>query len=89
MLIGDIPNISKRKRFFSSVAGAHFHRAFTGQQRAPKTRFNTIERGHIDDAVVLGLLARARAAGFDAYLLPQKEDLPMANRREDLLIRRP
>jgi hypothetical protein len=89
MLIGDIPNISKRKRFFSSSAGVRFHRTFTGTRQAPKTRFNTIERRQIDDAVVLGLLARARSAGFDAYLLPQAQDLPMANRREDLLIKRP
>ena len=30
--------------------------------------------------------ARARAAGFDAYVVPQAADLPMANRREDILI---
>jgi hypothetical protein len=35
------------------------------------------------------MLGRARAAGFDAYVLAQPEALPMANRREDLLIRRP
>ena len=30
MLIGDIPNISKRKRFFASPQGIAHHRAFTG-----------------------------------------------------------
>ncbi len=29
-LIGDIPNVSKRKRFFRSAAGARQHREFTG-----------------------------------------------------------
>jgi hypothetical protein len=38
---------------------------------------------------LLGLVMRARAEGFDAYLLPQRPDLPFANRREDLLCRRP
>ena len=89
MLIGDIPNVSKRKRFFSSAAGIRFHQEFTGTKEIPEAKFNTVERHHIDDAVVLALLARARNAGFDAYVLPQKEDLPMANRREDLLIRKP
>jgi cyclopropane fatty-acyl-phospholipid synthase-like methyltransferase len=89
MLIGDIPNVSKRKRFFSSTAGIRFHQEFTGTKEIPEAEFNTVERHHIDDAVVLALLARARNAGFDAYLLPQKDDLPMANRREDLLIRKP
>ena len=32
---------------------------------------------------------RGRGAGFDAYLVPQAEDVPMQNRREDLLFRRP
>ena len=47
------------------------------------------EPGKIDDAVILGLLARSRAAGFDAYVVTQPEELPMATRREDILIRRP
>jgi cyclopropane fatty-acyl-phospholipid synthase-like methyltransferase len=89
MLIGDIPNVSKRRRFFSSAAGIAYHQAFTGDDAPPRVDWNVVERGRIDDAVVLSLLARARAAGFDAYVLPQAEELPMANRREDILIRRP
>jgi cyclopropane fatty-acyl-phospholipid synthase-like methyltransferase len=89
LLIGDVPNISKRKRFFASDRGAAFHRAFMGTAENPDVDFNVIERGKIDDSVILGLLARARVQGFDAYLLPQPPDLRFANRREDLLIRRP
>jgi hypothetical protein len=37
----------------------------------------------------MDLLLRCRAAGFDSYLLRQPETLPMANRREDLLILKP
>jgi hypothetical protein len=89
MLIGDIPNVSKRRRFFSSPAGREFHRAFTGSDDPPEVMFNQLEHERIDDAVLLGLVARARAAGFDAHLVPQAEALPMANRREDLLVYRP
>jgi hypothetical protein len=89
MLIGDIPNISKRKRFFSSAGGIRFHQEFMGTQDVPEVDFKTVETGKIDDSVLLGLILRARTAGFDAYLLPQPDDLPMANRREDLLIRKP
>lgn len=89
MLIGDIPNISKRKRFFSSPSGISFHKAFTGTDEMPNVDFNTVEPGKIDDAVLLGIIARCRSAGCDAYLLPQPPDLPMANRREDLLIKKP
>lgn len=89
LLIGDVPNASKRKRFFASAAGIHHHQAFTGTDELPAVTFNKSERGKIDDAVVLSLLSRVRAAGFDAFVLPQSPELPMANRREDVLITRP
>jgi cyclopropane fatty-acyl-phospholipid synthase-like methyltransferase len=89
LMIGDVPNVSMRKRFFSSERGTAFHREFMGTEEAPEVNFNVIDRGKIDDAILLGLVARARAQGFDAYLLPQPDDLPLANRREDILIRRP
>jgi SAM-dependent methyltransferase len=87
LLIGDIPNVSRRRRFFASPAGREFHRAFTGSDDPPP---EVPEDGsRIDDALLLGLVARARKAGFDAFLVPQPDTLPMANRREDLLVRRP
>jgi hypothetical protein len=48
-----------------------------------------VEAGRIDDAFLLAVVMRCRSAGFDAYLVPQSEDLPLANRREDILIARP
>lgn len=89
MLIGDIPNISKRKRFFASETGIRFHQEFMKTAELPNVAFNQIEHDQIDDAVVISLLQRARLAGFDAYVLPQNPALPMANRREDILIIRP
>jgi hypothetical protein len=88
-LIGDIPNTSKRKRFFASETGVRFHRQFMKTSEAPVVEFNRIETGLIDDAVIMSILQRARAAGFDAYVVPQNSALPMANRREDILILRP
>ena len=88
-LIGDIPNVSKRNRFFASESGQRFHRAFTGSDEPYEVRFNEPSPGKIDDAVLMGLVQRARAAGCDAYLMPQDAGLPMANRREDLLIAKP
>jgi hypothetical protein len=89
MLVGDIPNVSKRRRFFSSANGIRFHQEFTGTQGLPPAAPASVEIGKIDDGVLIGLVLRARHAGFDAYLVPQPMDLPMANRREDLLIRKP
>ena len=89
MLIGDIPNISKRNRFFSSPSGIRYHQEFIGELSPPIVRFNTIEQGQVDDSAVISIIMRVRAAGFEAYLVPQADNLPMSNRREDILIRRP
>jgi hypothetical protein len=89
LLLGDLPNASMRRRFLASEAGAAHHRAYTGRDEDPDVRFNVLERGEMDDAVVIALVSRARAAGFDAWLLPQPAGLPMANRREDIVIARP
>lgn len=89
MLLGDIPNISKRKRFFSSETGVKFHKTFMQTDEAPRIDYHILEPHNIDDAVLIGLMMRCRAAGFDSYLMPQAADLPMANRREDMLIERP
>jgi hypothetical protein len=88
-LIGDIPNISKRRRFFASAAGADFHRRFMNTEDAPEMSTNRPERCGIDDAVLAAIVQRAQSAGCDAYVVPQPDDLPFANRRDDLLIRRP
>jgi 2-polyprenyl-3-methyl-5-hydroxy-6-metoxy-1,4-benzoquinol methylase len=89
LLLGDLPNRSKRMRFFASEAGVRFHKQFMGTDEPPPVEFNAPAPGQIDDAVILALLMRARAQGFDAYVLPQAPGLPMANRREDLLVLRP
>lgn len=89
MLIGDIPNISKRKRFFSSKGGILFHQEFTDSSEGPVVEFNVLDKGAIDDSVILSVLLHCRLAGFDAYWVPQPSHLPMANRREDLLIKKP
>ena len=88
-LIGDVPNHSKRRRFFASDSGVAFHQAFMNTDKAPPVDFNSPAPGRIDDAVISGLIQRCQAAGCDAYVVPQAFDLPMANRRDDLLVRKP
>lgn len=89
LFLGDIPNTTMRKRFFASAAGEASHRAYTSTDEKPVVAFNLPEPDQIDDAVVFGILMRARAHGFHAWVLPQAADLPMGNRREDILIRKP
>ena len=89
LLLGDIPNASMRRRFLASPAGKAHHAQHYSGLPAPDIRFNAPDPVQINDSIVLALLSRARAAGYQAFVMPQGRDLPMANRREDLLIRVP
>jgi SAM-dependent methyltransferase len=89
LLVGDVPNASMRRRFLASEAGRAHHREYTGRDEDPPVRWPALPEGEIDDAVTLALLARARDAGYHAWTVPQAAQLPMANRREDLLFERP
>lgn len=89
MLIGDIPNESMRRRFLSSKEGVAFHQRHHGPGTQPDISMSGDMKAKIDDSVVLALLARARGLGTHAYVLEQAPDLPMANRREDVIIRKP
>lgn len=88
LLLGDLQNLTKRNRFFQSKTGIEFHHKFTGDANslAPEaTKFPDFYE-KIDDGLIFGILQRYRNFGFETYLLPQAADLPMANRREDILI---
>jgi SAM-dependent methyltransferase len=89
LLVGDVPNASMRRRFLTGPTGKAHHREYTGRDEDPSVEWPVLPVGEIDDAVVLGLLSRARDAGFHAWAVPQAPGLPMANRREDLLFERP
>jgi hypothetical protein len=89
LLLADLPNFSKRKRFFASEAGVRFHQEFMATSDRPEVAFNVVEPGAFDDAVVLAIVSRCRSAGFDAYVVPQRDGLTFANRREDVLVIRP
>ena len=42
----------------------------------------------INDDLIFMILQRYRLMGFETYLLPQKENLPLCYTREDILIRK-
>jgi cyclopropane fatty-acyl-phospholipid synthase-like methyltransferase len=86
LLIGDIPSISKRKRFFSTEQGIKYHQEFTKSDTTPDIKHSVIEPAQIDDGVVFSILQRYRNFGLETYVLPQPKTLPMWNRREDILI---
>lgn len=89
ILLGDIPNLDKRNRFFKSKNGIAFHRAYMNTKDMPELVINSPELNAIDETVLDGIIKYVRDRGCDAYLLPQPDTLPMANRRDDLIIRKP
>jgi len=85
--IGDIPNETKRKRFFETEQGIKFHQDYLGDKNAhPEQLSYDIEDHKIEDGVLLSILQRYRNFGLETYVLPQSNKLPMSNRREDILI---
>jgi SAM-dependent methyltransferase len=89
LLLADVPNASMRRRFLHSDAGRAFHREYIGGDEDPPVAWPHLPVGELDDGILYGLVARARDAGYHAWLVPQAAGLPMANRREDLLCERP
>jgi 2-polyprenyl-3-methyl-5-hydroxy-6-metoxy-1,4-benzoquinol methylase len=86
LLIGDIPNISKRERFFSSNAGIESHQKYTHSNTLPKLNNHKLLKNKIDDSILMSIMQRYRNFGFETYLLAQNPQLLMSNRREDILI---
>lgn len=82
-LIGDIPNIDKRDRFLDSEEGKKFLQS-SGQVKGSTAHDNRDQK--MDDSIVLAIVARLRRFGCEAYLVPQNDNLPMSNRREDILV---
>jgi hypothetical protein len=89
LLVGDLPNASKLRRFLASEAGARYHKAYMRTEEPPSLGVFDPPTDRIDDGVILGIVDRMRRRGFDAYVVPQSDSLPLANRREDILIVRP
>ncbi|MEO9804490.1 MAG: class I SAM-dependent methyltransferase [Reichenbachiella sp.] len=84
-LLGDLPNFNKKNRFFNSEAGVRYHQENSKEDSLPKLDNYTLPYNTMDDGVIYGLLSRARNSGIESYLMPQPQELPMGNRREDIL----
>ncbi|WP_018690733.1 methyltransferase domain-containing protein [Algicola sagamiensis] len=86
LLLGDIANHSKKKRFLSSEKGQAFHKAWSGQEEVPPVHWNQLEADILDDSIVLAMMHRYRNMGYETYILPQTLPLPFHYTREDMLI---
>jgi 2-polyprenyl-3-methyl-5-hydroxy-6-metoxy-1,4-benzoquinol methylase len=101
ILIGDVPNPDKLKRFLNSPKYAEIsaqYKTSVELDSKENTQSQDIKReleakisqknNFIDDAFILSLMERLRKKGLDVFILPQDDRLPMSQSREDLLILR-
>lgn len=88
LLIGDISNNTKKKRYLSSESGQAFHKAWSNSDETPKVFWNQFEPNSLDDTTVMMLCSRYRQMGYETYILPQNTELPFSQSREDLLVTR-
>jgi cyclopropane fatty-acyl-phospholipid synthase-like methyltransferase len=92
MLLGDVPNISKKSRFVNSKTGQKVAKNWVEQMKEAGG-YHPLEKIEsdsqlitFDDALVLDLMAFIRGKGFETFLLPQPIDLPFGGTREDILV---
>jgi len=94
LLIGDLPNSDRKKRFLESEAGRRFDAEWKRSmaRSSGEDPFRVFEGSaavhSLDDKSVLGLLARYRARGCHAYVVPQRPELPFGHTREDIVVER-
>ena len=99
LLVGDIPNVDKKRRFAESPEGRRFQVEWDALMADPENvREAEWAREHLadapataqfDDELVLAIMKRFRGDGLDVHCLPQPADLAFGYTREDLLIQRP
>ena len=94
ILIGDLPNISLKKKFLKSKYGKifenkwnKFNKKKNGDKKAQKIlKKNSIYQIKIDDEFIINLVKYFRKKGYNAYIFPQKKYLPFGHTREDIII---
>jgi len=94
LLLGDISNISKKKRFQLSGFGKRFEKNWDSNNGFEKNEKKAQFPGDqkivtFDDNLVLDMIMFIRKKGLDAYILPQPSNLPFGFTREDILVIKP
>lgn len=95
MLVGDLPNESRKARFLTSREGKQanevWRRSIESETstRTPASLSSVPPidvRTAIDDFAIMRLVLTIRTWGLEAFILPQGHNLPFSNTREDILI---
>lgn len=94
ILLGDIPNVSLKKRFLDSEFGKKFNAKW--QNQIPDRQQTNTPKYDIDnnlveftDTVIVTIMSTLREQGYNTYILPQPHTLPFCYTREDILIEKP
>jgi trans-aconitate methyltransferase len=93
MLLGDLPNADHKRRFLATGVGQTVDREWTVRRStaAASEAESSLDAdprlvGSFDDASIVDIVRAMRAAGFEAYVLEQRSELPFGCTREDVLI---
>ncbi len=93
VLLGDIANTDKKKRFINSKRGKEFQKeweklcaSLSANDEVAAFRTEKDTAVVMDDEYVLNLIKHIRSSGFHAYIVDQPQNLPFGNTREDILI---
>ncbi len=93
LLIGDLVNVDRKKRFQNSEAGRLFSKEWDENKSQEGDELDQVSRHETStvwcDDLILRLLGAARQQGFHSYLVPQPISLPFGHTREDLVIVKP
>lgn len=94
LLFGDIPNISKKKRYLDKYQTNEEKESwneliskedFSHLQEIPK--YNSENKIAIfDDDIILNMVKYIRNKDFNCYIINQKENLPFNKTREDIIV---
>ena len=93
MLLGDIANVNKKKRFLSSERGKLFQKKWErlNSKQNKEEDVTIYHKGNYSfltfgDTLILKILEHIRHNNFHAYVLDQPQNLPFGNSREDILV---
>lgn len=96
MLLGDLANEDKKKRFLTSQRGAQFQKEWeamredSGNEQDIASFLSSNDQAvTMNDDLIIDLLRHIRGKGYSAYLLSQPQNLPFGNTREDILVEAP
>lgn len=92
MLLGDIVNDDKKRRFANSEVGHMVDKEYRENMNRMTEEDEVSHSGYaassfrMNDELVMRLMQDVRREGYETYLLPQSNKLPFGYSREDILV---